>query len=207
MVNIAVPHIQYGLHFSATSLSLVLNGYTLNSGGLPLLGCRAGDILYRRRVFIAGIAPFMRCRTSVSVIRSSQCQCTGQVGIRYRREVCSLAPESALWSSRQSGLRMTPDRTPDGRPHDRSPATETLQDPATPGTCHPAARLLRLKPHGSCTRKAGLDDRPSPGFGSSRVGEGVWPLASVSIRGLASMVDGAAAIMKIRAFQAARDAT
>jgi len=46
-------------------------------------------------------------RTSVSVIRSSQCQCTGQVGIRYRREVCSLAPESALWPSRKvSGPRL-----------------------------------------------------------------------------------------------------
>jgi hypothetical protein len=40
----------------------------------------------------------------VSVIRSSQCQCTGQVGIRYRREVCSLAPESALWPSRKASL-------------------------------------------------------------------------------------------------------
>ena len=50
---------------------------------------------------------FLRGRTSVSVIRSSQCQCTGQVGIRYRREVCSLAPESALWPSRKvSGPRL-----------------------------------------------------------------------------------------------------
>ena len=43
----------------------------------------------------------------MSVIRSSQCQCTGQVGIRYRREVCSLVPESALWPSRKvSGPRL-----------------------------------------------------------------------------------------------------
>ena len=49
----------------------------------------------------------VRGRTSVSVIRSSQYQCTGQVGIRYRREVCSLAPESALWPSRKvSGPRL-----------------------------------------------------------------------------------------------------
>jgi len=49
----------------------------------------------------------LRRRSSLSVIRSSQCQCTGQVGIRYRREVCSLAPESALWPSRKvSGPRL-----------------------------------------------------------------------------------------------------
>ena len=58
VVNIALPHIQSGLHFSATSLSWVLNGYTLTFGGLLLLGGRAGDILGRRRVFIAGIALF-----------------------------------------------------------------------------------------------------------------------------------------------------
>src|SRR5438270_354773 len=58
VVNIALPHIQASLHFSTTTLSWVLNGYTLTSGGLLLLGGRAGDILGRRRVFIAGIALF-----------------------------------------------------------------------------------------------------------------------------------------------------
>jgi EmrB/QacA subfamily drug resistance transporter len=58
VVNIALPHIQANLHFSATSLSWVLNGYTLTSGGLLLLGGRAGDILGRRRMFIAGITLF-----------------------------------------------------------------------------------------------------------------------------------------------------
>ena len=58
VVNVALPHIQASLHFSATSLSWVLNGYTLTSGGLLLLGGRAGDILGRRRVFLAGITLF-----------------------------------------------------------------------------------------------------------------------------------------------------
>jgi EmrB/QacA subfamily drug resistance transporter len=58
VVNIALPHIQSGLHFSETSLSWVLNAYTLTFGGLLLLGGRAGDILGRRRIFIAGIALF-----------------------------------------------------------------------------------------------------------------------------------------------------
>jgi len=58
IVNIALPQIQQALNFSTTSLSWVLNAYTLTFGGLLLLGGRAGDILGRRRVFIAGILVF-----------------------------------------------------------------------------------------------------------------------------------------------------
>ena len=58
VVNIALPSIARGLNFSEASLSWVLNAYTLTFGGLLLLGGRAGDILGRRRVFIAGIALF-----------------------------------------------------------------------------------------------------------------------------------------------------
>src|SRR5919202_97912 len=58
IVNIALPHIQQALHFSTTSLSWVLNAYTLTFGGLLLLGGRAGDILGRRRVLITGILLF-----------------------------------------------------------------------------------------------------------------------------------------------------
>ena len=62
VVNIALPHIQAGLHFSTAGLSWVLNAYTLTFGGLLLLGGRAGDILGRRRMFLAGIALFTVAR-------------------------------------------------------------------------------------------------------------------------------------------------
>src|SRR5919106_933460 len=58
IVNIALPQIQQALGFSTTDLSWVLNAYTLTFGGLLLLGGRAGDILGRRRVFVAGILIF-----------------------------------------------------------------------------------------------------------------------------------------------------
>ncbi|MFC5152548.1 MFS transporter [Streptomyces amakusaensis] len=58
IVNIALPHIQTSLNFSTTSLSWVVNAYTLTFGGLLLLGGRAGDILGRRRVFMFGVALF-----------------------------------------------------------------------------------------------------------------------------------------------------
>jgi EmrB/QacA subfamily drug resistance transporter len=58
VVNIALPSIASSLHFSAPSLAWVLNAYSLTFGGLLLLGGRAGDILGRRRLFLAGIAVF-----------------------------------------------------------------------------------------------------------------------------------------------------
>src|SRR5918911_607302 len=58
VVITALPSIHRELGFSAESLSWVQNAYTLTFGGLLLLGGRAGDILGRRRVFLAGIALF-----------------------------------------------------------------------------------------------------------------------------------------------------
>ena len=58
IVNVALPHIQRSLNFSSSSLSWVLNAYVLTFGGLLLLGARSGDLLGRRRTFLAGIGLF-----------------------------------------------------------------------------------------------------------------------------------------------------
>jgi EmrB/QacA subfamily drug resistance transporter len=58
IVNVALPHIQRSLHFSNSALSWVLNAYVLTFGGLLLLGARSGDLLGRRRTFLAGITLF-----------------------------------------------------------------------------------------------------------------------------------------------------
>ena len=58
IVNIALPHLKGDLGFSDSGLSWVVNAYTLAFGGLLLLGGRAGDLLGRRKVFIAGVAIF-----------------------------------------------------------------------------------------------------------------------------------------------------
>jgi len=58
IVNTALPHIQRALHFSGTGLEWVVTGYAVTFGGLLLLGGRAGDILGRRRMFVAGISLF-----------------------------------------------------------------------------------------------------------------------------------------------------
>ena len=58
IVNVALPHIQRALGFSGTGLEWVVTAYALAFGGLLLLGGRAGDLLGRRRVFIAGLLLF-----------------------------------------------------------------------------------------------------------------------------------------------------
>jgi EmrB/QacA subfamily drug resistance transporter len=58
IVNIALHDIKNDLGFSAESLSWIVNAYALTFGGLLLLGARAGDLLGRRRVFLAGIGLF-----------------------------------------------------------------------------------------------------------------------------------------------------
>jgi EmrB/QacA subfamily drug resistance transporter len=58
IVNIALPGLREGLGLSAVGASWVINAYLLTFGGLLLLGGRAGDILGRRRVFMAGVALF-----------------------------------------------------------------------------------------------------------------------------------------------------
>jgi EmrB/QacA subfamily drug resistance transporter len=58
IVNVALPYIQRALGFSGSGLEWVVNAYALAFGGLMLLGGRAGDLLGRRRVFIAGLLLF-----------------------------------------------------------------------------------------------------------------------------------------------------
>ncbi len=58
IVNVALPSIRHGLHFSVQNLQWVASGYLLTYGGFLLLGGRAADLLGRRRVLAAGITVF-----------------------------------------------------------------------------------------------------------------------------------------------------
>ena len=58
IVVVAQPRIQAALGFSGSGLEWVTNAYALAFGGLLLLGGRAGDLLGRRRMFVAGLLLF-----------------------------------------------------------------------------------------------------------------------------------------------------
>ncbi|MEA2226380.1 MAG: hypothetical protein QOF04_10 [Solirubrobacteraceae bacterium] len=58
VVITALPSIARQLDFSPAALSWVQSAYALTFGGLLLLGARMGDILGRRRTFMAGVVLF-----------------------------------------------------------------------------------------------------------------------------------------------------
>lgn len=71
VVNVALPAIKGGLHFSTTGLQWVVNAYTLTFAGFLLLGGRAADLLGRRRVFLAGTALFSFASLACALASSS----------------------------------------------------------------------------------------------------------------------------------------
>jgi EmrB/QacA subfamily drug resistance transporter len=71
IVITGLPTIQESLAFSPVGLSWVQNAYTLAFGGLLLLGARAGDILGRRRMFIAGLALFTAASVAIGLAQSA----------------------------------------------------------------------------------------------------------------------------------------
>jgi EmrB/QacA subfamily drug resistance transporter len=70
IVNVALPSIQEELAFTTEDLQWVVSGYALTFGGFLLLGGRMGDLLGRRKLFMAGLALFavssLLCGLSVS---------------------------------------------------------------------------------------------------------------------------------------------
>jgi EmrB/QacA subfamily drug resistance transporter len=64
VVNVALPSIQRDLHTDQASLAWVINAYLITFGGLLLLAGRLGDLIGRRRMFLAGVAIF----TTASVL-------------------------------------------------------------------------------------------------------------------------------------------
>jgi EmrB/QacA subfamily drug resistance transporter len=58
VVNVALPSIQDDLGFSQASLAWVVNAYLIAFGGLLLLAGRLGDMIGRKRMFMAGLGVF-----------------------------------------------------------------------------------------------------------------------------------------------------
>jgi EmrB/QacA subfamily drug resistance transporter len=58
IVNVALPAMKAGLGLSATGQQWVVDGYLITFGGLLLFAARAGDLLGRKPVFLAGLVVF-----------------------------------------------------------------------------------------------------------------------------------------------------
>src|SRR3954447_1690352 len=62
IVNVALPSIDDGLHFSNVGLQWVVNAYTLTFAGFLMLGGRAAHLLAPRRGALGGCSsPAPRC--------------------------------------------------------------------------------------------------------------------------------------------------
>ena len=59
IVNVALPSIQKDLSFTPSGLAWVINAYLIAFGGLLLLAGRMGDLIGRKRVFLAGLGIFV----------------------------------------------------------------------------------------------------------------------------------------------------
>src|SRR5438874_288921 len=73
IVNVALPSIRSDLGFSQSTLAWVVNAYLIAFGGVLLLAGRLGDLVGRRRVFLAGLAVF-----TAASLRSFPCDCSSQ---------------------------------------------------------------------------------------------------------------------------------
>ncbi len=58
IVNVALPAVQHDLHFTQGNLTWVINAFLVTFGSFLLLAGRLGDLLGRKRVFLAGVLVF-----------------------------------------------------------------------------------------------------------------------------------------------------
>ena len=58
IVNVALPAIQRSLHFSQSGLTWVVDAYLISFGSFLLMAGRLGDLIGRKKVFLAGVTLF-----------------------------------------------------------------------------------------------------------------------------------------------------
>src|ERR1700728_1900665 len=83
IVNVSLPTIGRDLHFSSTSLQLMVTAYALTFGGFMLLGGRAADLLGRRRMLMVGLSLFTAASLGAALS-------TGEVSLIAARAVQGL---------------------------------------------------------------------------------------------------------------------
>ncbi|RAG87177.1 MFS transporter [Streptacidiphilus pinicola] len=103
IVTVALPAIQHDLGFSASGFTWTVNAYLIAFGGLLLLAGRLGDLLGRRRVFVAGLTVF----TLASVL----CGLAGSPALLVAARFLQAAG-GALVSAVSLGMLVTLFRTP-----------------------------------------------------------------------------------------------
>jgi EmrB/QacA subfamily drug resistance transporter len=92
IVNVALPSIQQDLHFSQGDLTWVVNAFLVTFGSLLLLTGRIGDLVGRKRVFLAGLVIFTVASFLCGVAPSQG----ALVGARFLQGVGAAAQASVI---------------------------------------------------------------------------------------------------------------
>jgi EmrB/QacA subfamily drug resistance transporter len=92
IVNVALPSIQQDLHFSQGNLTWVVNAFLVTFGSLLLLTGRIGDLIGRKRVFLAGLVTF----TVASLLCGFAPSAGALVGARFLQGIGAAAQASVI---------------------------------------------------------------------------------------------------------------
>jgi EmrB/QacA subfamily drug resistance transporter len=92
IVNVALPSIQQDLHFSQGDLTWVVNAFLVSFGSLLLLAGRIGDLVGRKRVFLAGLVTF----TVASLLCGVAPSPGALVGARFLQGIGAAAQASVI---------------------------------------------------------------------------------------------------------------
>jgi EmrB/QacA subfamily drug resistance transporter len=92
IVNVALPSIQPDLHFSQGNLTWVVNAFLVTFGSLLLLTGRLGDLVGRKRVFLAGLVTFTVASLLCGVAPSQE----ALVGARFLQGIGAAAQASVI---------------------------------------------------------------------------------------------------------------
>lgn len=95
IVLTGLPNIHRELGFSDVELAWVQSAYTLTFGGFLLLGARAGDILGRRRMLIAGLAMFTVSSVVIGLAETPGWMIGARGSGAGRRDPCAVHPGAA----------------------------------------------------------------------------------------------------------------
>ena len=92
IVNVALPAIQQDLHFSQGNLAWIVNAFLITFGSLLLLAGRIGDLVGRKRVFLAGLVTFTAASLLCGVAPSPE----ALVGARFLQGIGAAAQASVI---------------------------------------------------------------------------------------------------------------
>ena len=92
IVNVALPAIQRDLHFSQGNLTWAVNAFLVTFGSLLLLAGRLGDLVGRKRVFLAGLTIF----TVASLICGLAPSQGALIGARFLQGIGAAAQASVI---------------------------------------------------------------------------------------------------------------